>query len=156
MSAITAKKRLPRETWYADGLAFECQNCGACCAEAPGYVWVEDNDLKRMAAKLGISQEEFERRYTRIHKGRTCLRERADYDCVMLHREDRTCLVYEERPVQCRTWPWWKENLQDRDSWEACKSSCPGIGKGRIHSAKYIYQRMTEDWDINGNEERGG
>jgi Fe-S-cluster containining protein len=28
------------------------------------------------------------------------------------------CTVYEARPTQCRTFPFWKENLRRRGSWE--------------------------------------
>jgi len=38
--------------------------------------------------------------------------------------------VYAARPVQCGTFPFWRENLRTRAQWEALGAFCPGIGRG--------------------------
>jgi hypothetical protein len=40
--------------------------------------------------------------------------------------------VYEDRPRQCRTWPFWSSVLRSRESWEQAKAVCPGIDKGTL------------------------
>ena len=39
------------------------------------------------------------------------------YDCVFLkedpERGRKTCSIYPVRPLQCRTWPFWPENLAE-------------------------------------------
>jgi Fe-S-cluster containining protein len=149
----TRRKRLARQVWYRDGLAFECQGCGACCSGDPGFVWVNDTCRAEMCKRLGISEEEFDERYTRhAHKGR-CLTERENGDCVLLDEETRRCLVYEERPVQCRTWPWWPENLESKHHWDRCAEDCPGINRGRTHSASYILEELEKDRAASEEEE---
>lgn len=79
-----------------------------------------------MAAHLKISKEEFMRRYTRSIFGRPSLIEnRTTYDCVFL--KDSKCQVYSVRPKQCRTFPWWKENLKTRADWKEAAKRCEGI-----------------------------
>ena len=44
------------------------------------------------------------------------------------------CSIYADRPAQCRTWPFWPENLTSRSTWEAVKrrTPCPGMGNGTL------------------------
>ena len=37
------------DPWYRDGLAFTCTRCGACCTGAPGYVWVDADEIAALA-----------------------------------------------------------------------------------------------------------
>ena len=53
------------EPWYQDGLRFQCTRCGACCTGAPGYVWVNDEELVAIAAHRGESVRETAERHTR-------------------------------------------------------------------------------------------
>jgi len=43
----------------------------------------------------------------------------------------KRCLVYEARPAQCRTWPFWPENMNARAWDREVVAFCPGVGKGR-------------------------
>ena len=48
--------------------------------------------------------------------------------------------------MQCRTWPFWPENL-DRATWHGpVRKHCPGAGKGRLYSRAEIEElaRMTD------------
>lgn len=113
-------------SWYKDGLKFKCTGCGGCCTGEPGYVWVNREEMETMAARLGITLEKFIQTYTRQIFGRYSLREnRVTYDCVFL--KGKECAVYEARPLQCRTFPWWKENLESPVTWEETKRRCEGI-----------------------------
>jgi hypothetical protein len=50
----------------------------------------------------------------------------------------RRCTVYEARPRQCRTWPFWDSNLKrPEDSRHTCQV-CPGSGQGKLHSIEVI------------------
>lgn len=113
-------------TWYKNGLRFACTECGGCCSGAPGYVWLEQEDIERLAKKLSLSTEEFLKRYTRKIGHRYSLIETSpNYDCIFLR--DNRCHVYDSRPKQCRTFPWWKENIDSKESWEEAKKRCEGI-----------------------------
>ena len=38
----------------------------------------------------------------------------------------RACTVYPVRPLQCRTWPFWPENLSSKQSWDHAASAVMG------------------------------
>lgn len=111
--------------WYKDGLRFKCTECGKCCTGGPGFVWVELDEMQAMAKQLNISLDLFKRKYTRVREQRYALVEKKSHDCIFL--EGKKCQVYQARPKQCRTYPWWKENLQTPESWKSAAEACEGI-----------------------------
>lgn len=123
--------------WYQDGLSFECTRCGACCTGAPGYVWVDQDQMLRLAEFRGESFDSFTRAFVRRVDGRYSLIEHSNGDCVFWDR-DVGCTVYPARPNQCRTWPFWLENVETPAEWERVGRSCPGSGQGRIYSPEEI------------------
>ncbi len=128
--------------WYDRGLRFSCTQCGNCCTGPPGTVWFTLEEGRNIAAKLGVETTEFYARYAQKVDGRWSLRELpvgdGNYDCVFLDRtsaDGKTgCSIYSERPAQCRTWPFWPENLTSRATWEAVKrrTPCPGMDNGTL------------------------
>ena len=60
-----------------------------------------------------MSEESFRRRYTEdVYRRGVTLVEKADnHDCIFYDRQ-RGCTVYEDRPRQCRTWPFWRPLLK--------------------------------------------
>ena len=113
--------------WYKKGLRFACTECGKCCTGGPGYVWVKLEEIEQMAKAVGISCEEFLKKYTRQIGGRLSLKEDPrTYDCVFL-KEGKKCALYTSRPKQCRTFPFWKENVSSKKAWEETARRCEGI-----------------------------
>jgi len=132
--------------WYAAGLAFECLECGNCCAGPDeGFVWATEDEVAAIARYLGLSTDETRRRYVRNVGSRLSLRERpVGKDCVFLApaaRGTRKCRIYPVRPTQCRTWPFWKANLASPNSWALAGLRCGGINRGRTYSLEEIEQR---------------
>ncbi len=123
--------------WYRDGLSFECTRCGACCTGAPGYVWVNDEEIVRLAEHRGETVESFARQFVRRVGDRYSLIEKPGGDCIFWDR-GAGCTVYPARPVQCQTWPFWPENIETADAWEHVTSVCPGSGRGRWFSLEEI------------------
>ena len=116
--------------WYASGLRFECQpDCGRCCTRHGdyGYVYLEPDDLRSLAAHFELSVAEYRRRHTRREDGHTILRIEGD---VCPYLDGARCTVYEARPIQCRTFPFWRSNLRSPAAWESLATFCPGIGRG--------------------------
>lgn len=112
--------------WYQDGLRFKCTGCGQCCTGSPGYVWVSEEEVKSLAELLKISEEDFLKKYTRRIGDRISLKEHSKtYDCVFL--KDKKCLVYTDRPKQCRTYPWWPETIKNPSAWLREGIRCEGI-----------------------------
>ncbi len=118
--------------WYRHGLRFECTRCGNCCGGGtPGFVWVDDAEIRRLARRLGLSESEVRRCYTRHVPGwGTSLTETEGYDCVF-YDHALGCTVYEDRPLQCRTWPFWDRVLASPRTWEIEAEECPGMNQGR-------------------------
>ncbi len=115
-----------KEIWFEDGLRFKCTGCGQCCTGTPGYVYISEPDLHRLAAHHKLSPEEFAAQYTRLEGEYYILQDRPEsYDCVFL--KDNRCSVYEARPTQCRTFPWWAYHLNDKQDWEEAAKRCEGI-----------------------------
>jgi Fe-S-cluster containining protein len=114
------------DPWYKDGLRFKCTGCGQCCTGSPGYVWLSEEEAVAIAEHLQISLKEFLKKYTRLIKGRLSLKEHPqNFDCVFL--KGARCEIYPLRPKQCRTFPWWPENIKDEKSWEETALRCEGI-----------------------------
>lgn len=73
-------------------------------------------------------------------------------DCILLERDEETgltlCRAHGSRPTQCRTWPFWPENLRNRDSWRRAGENCEGIGRGRLIPLRVIQNelRATPEW----------
>jgi Fe-S-cluster containining protein len=86
-----------------------------------------------LADGLGIGVEELGRRYLRRVGSRVSLVERQDGDCVFWSNTEG-CTVYEARPSQCRTFPFWQGILKNEGSWAAAGGSCPGVGEGRLYT----------------------
>src|SRR4051812_22597301 len=123
--------------WYRDGLAFECTRCGACCTGAPGYVWVSPEEIARLAGSRGEPVDRFSEAFVRRVGNRYSLIEKPGGDCVFWDRAVG-CTVYEVRPVQCRTWPFWEENVESPEAWEYVGRGCPGIDRGRVFTAEEV------------------
>jgi Fe-S-cluster containining protein len=130
------------DPWYQDGLRFRCTRCGACCTGAPGYVWVNDNEVAAIAAFRGEKVEEVEALYTRQVGQQRSLREKTNGDCVFFDRS-AGCTVYNVRPRQCRTWPFWESNVRTPEDWQRTCNVCPGSGKGELISAEEITRRLN-------------
>lgn len=129
---------LDKPPWYAAGLAFECGQCGRCCAgPEEGYVWVTDQEIREIAQALRITEQQMRSTYVRRVGRRQSLKEsRGSNDCIFLAPNDKGgkgCRIYDVRPRQCRTWPFWPGNLRHPDNWAYAQRRCPGVNKGALH-----------------------
>ncbi|MCM2371796.1 YkgJ family cysteine cluster protein [Aporhodopirellula aestuarii] len=130
--------------WYADGLRFECTQCGKCCSGEPGYVFIDDAETAAMARELQMTVDEFEQKFTRRVGRQSSLVEYPDGDCIFLEPKTRHCMVYKSRPIQCRTWPFWDSTLETAADWKETCEVCPGAGTGRLYSFDEIEVRRKE------------
>jgi Fe-S-cluster containining protein len=154
----------PTGPWYSDGLHFTCQQCGNCCTGGPGYVWLSDEELDRLAEHLKLSKRETVRKYCRKVDGKISLKEihtrSGNYDCIFLTeiqpeasdgqriaQPKRGCSIYPVRPLQCRTWPFWHGNLSSRAAWDRASRGCYGMNQGRKFTREQIQElRDAKDW----------
>jgi Fe-S-cluster containining protein len=131
------------QPWYKDGLRFQCTGCGDCCTGAPGYVWVNKEEITALAGELGLEISEFESRFVRQIGMRKSLVEYANGDCVFFDGVTRKCKVYSLRPRQCRTWPFWESNIRTPEAWADTCRVCPGSGTGRLYQLGSINEQAT-------------
>jgi Fe-S-cluster containining protein len=131
------------QPWFKDGLRFQCTQCGNCCTGAPGFVWVNKAEVIALAEKLGMDVPAFESQFVRTVGTRKSLIEHANGDCVFFDGQTRKCTVYEARPRQCRTWPFWDSNLRSPETWERTCEICPGSGKGDFVPVDTILSQMS-------------
>ena len=128
------------DPFYSKGLNFSCRRCSKCCRHDPGYVFLSDKDISLLIRGLGLPREEVLRAYCREveinGRRRVSLMEKSNYDCIFW--KSAGCEVYEYRPFQCRSYPFWSSNLSSALQWEALKSACPGVGQGELHRRKEI------------------
>ena len=130
---------MSEKPWYHEGLNFTCSGCGDCCTGAPGYVWVNQEEINKLAEAVGIEDvDEFEKLYVRKVGIRRSLKEFPNGDCLLFDTDTRKCSVYEARPRQCRTWPFWDSTITRRKDWQETCEVCPGAGKGRLYSLDEI------------------
>ena len=129
--------------WYRDGLRFTCTQCGNCCTGPPGFVWFDSEEAAKIAEFLGLSVDAFLQQYAHKVDGRWTLNEtkaERGFDCVFLQRDEgdkALCSIYEVRPAQCRTWPFWPENLRSGRAWRAAAKTCPGMEAGLNGQGKF-------------------
>lgn len=131
------------DPWYRDGLRFECSSCGACCeGPAGGPVWANAQERKSLAARLGVSADRFLLLYARRVGRRWSLAERGDGSCAFYDRLSKRCSVYEDRPRQCRTFPFWRSCVANAEAWGEAGGRCEGIGRGELIGADEITARV--------------
>jgi uncharacterized protein len=139
MEKTSIKLKITKDEWWQQGVRFECQGSGKCCTSHGeyGFVFLTLDDRKRFAKFLKISTTTFTKKYCDKTDETWHLKEDPkNPDCMYL--KNKRCTVYEARPEQCRTWPFWPEVMKAK-SWKTdVVSFCPGIGKGKVHSGNEI------------------
>lgn len=105
---------------------FNCHRCGACCHVGHGRVWIEPEEIGALAAACGSAPAAFAARHVVAAEGRLSLREKPDGCCALLEDGNR-CTVYEARPAQCRSFPFWPDLLAGGLALERAAGYCPGI-----------------------------
>ncbi len=129
---------------YSSGIRFECTGCGECC-KARGsyaYVYVTLAERQRLARHFGLKTRAFTVKYCGKTDGKFHLRDPSS-NCLFL--EGARCTVYQARPQQCRTWPFWPENMSKKVWTQQVKRDCPGVGLGRWYSPREIEVKLAEE-----------
>ena len=100
-------------------------------------MWITPGEIEKLGEFLGLGADDVRRRYLRRVGGRISLVEDPkSKDCIFLRRDAEgrsNCAIYQVRPTQCRTWPFWPTNLYSPDAWNLAGGRCPGINRGPLH-----------------------
>ena len=96
---------------------YQCQRCTACC-RWPGFVRITEAEIPRIAAHLGLGEDDFIQRFTRLTPQRSglALIDKPNGECYFLEGDD--CVLQVVKPTQCigfpNTWnyPGWQETCR--------------------------------------------
>jgi Fe-S-cluster containining protein len=108
---------------------FQCRQCGECCA-GRGGIFVRPEEVVQMAAHLGLTPEEFSRRYV---AGSSMGPHLACEKGICVFLKDNCCQVHPVKPFICRQWPFLPALLVDAEELEQAKGACPGIDPDCSH-----------------------
>jgi len=109
----------------------KCSSCeGNCCIGESGYIWITSNEIDVLSKNLNITREECFDRYLRKIDYKFSIKEKKisinNFACIFFDLDKKQCGIYESRPLQCRTFPFWsyfKRNEQE------VIDECPAIVK---------------------------
>lgn len=98
-----------------------CNSCqGNCCIGESGNIWITRQEIEYLKNHLNITIEELAHKYIEKRGYRYSIKERKlaedNYACIFFDLEKKQCAIYEARPNQCRTFPFWeyfKTNKQE-------------------------------------------
>jgi len=139
---------MAKNKFYENGLRFQCQGSGKCCTSHGeyGFVFLTLEDRQRMARELNMRTSEFTKQYCDRKGPVWHLKEDPkNPDCMFL--KNKRCSIYEGRPTQCRTWPFWPEVMNAKAWKKDVESFCPGVGQGKLWKADEIEKILAIEND---------
>ena len=131
---------------YSKVIKFECQGSSNCCVSrgSYGFVYVSKKDIKRLSKYTNLYIKDFIHLYCDKTDGFIHFKEKLkNGNCQFL--KNKRCDVYKARPTQCRTWPFWKENMNTKTWNNEIANFCPGVGKGEIIEQNNINKSLELD-----------
>ena len=131
---------------YKQGIKFECQGSSNCCVSrnSYGFVYLSNKDIKELSVFTKLPIEDFLKLYCEKSNGFTHLKERSkNGNCLFL--KEKKCSVYKARPTQCRTWPFWAENMNQKKWNQELSIFCPGIGMGKVITKEEIDKNINKE-----------
>ncbi len=108
--------------------ASACNTCeGRCCTGESGYIYVTKAEIEKISELLGLNVHNFVSEYLFKKGYKYSIKERKfndSYECIFYDRESNGCGIYDARPLQCKTFPFWDYYKTRVDE---LKLECPGI-----------------------------
>jgi len=103
------------------------ENCDACC-KRPGLIYLSPEDISNIGESLDLTSEGVITNIAKVvvKKGREyhVIEITETQGCAFL--DDGKCLVWENKPLQCSSYPHsWPGIIEEKE-----KEFCPGIGQG--------------------------
>lgn len=122
-SPLTMSSNAGGTLWWTEGLKFGCTACGRCC-QNKGEVWLNGDEFADLALYISESPLQLLERYSeKVTSGWVKVKTEVNNDplissqCIFLGDDGKQCSIYDARPTQCRTYPFWPSLLSNRESW---------------------------------------
>lgn len=120
---------MKKDTYPYSFDANSCESCGGrCCIGESGYIWINKDEISFLAKHLNIEVDEVRNKYLKKVNYKYSIKEvqldKSNFACAFFDLDKKQCSIYEARPIQCRTFPFWdyfKQNLKE------VYEECPGI-----------------------------
>jgi len=141
---VDSRESLPSAIWWEEGLRFSCLGCGRCCRGEPGAIFITPVEESSIACYLGITTEDFGKRFKTSRWKAPSLKEKKNGECIFYRAENSRCSVYPVRPLQCRLFPFWPVLLSSEEEWEKAAGDCPGMNSGRLYPAPEIAELLAQ------------
>ena len=100
-----------------DGFNYEfdsskCDECGGkCCVGESGYIWINEDEIRSLGEYLGYKTELFKEIFLEKFGNRYSIKEKpykGGFACIFFDEKNKNCSIYEYRPNQCRSFPFWE------------------------------------------------
>ena len=128
--------------WKQETIHFDCQSdCFKCCTK-PGVVYMDLSDIRQAAEHLELTVSRFKSEFLKREAGRWLIEVEEARPCPFLVEEG--CAIHKVKPAQCRSYPFWRENIETRNHWLLTGAFCPGINKGPEISNPSIEEFLEE------------
>ena len=104
----------------------KCSSCeGNCCIGTSGYIWITSQETEKLAKYLDISVEDCYSKYLVKYSYKFSIKEikmsKDNYRCIFFDLDKKQCSIYEARPNQCRTFPFWEYfKKNEKEVFEEC------------------------------------
>lgn len=106
----------------------KCDECGGkCCTGESGYIWISTEEIKNLAGFLGLEEDEFRSKFLQKCGYKFSIKEKFykdGYACVFFDEIKQNCSIYQFRPKQCRSFPFWEHFKTNFDELER---ECIGV-----------------------------
>jgi len=140
---MTARNVITREKWWEkEPLRFECQDdCFKCCAK-PGIVYFDKAAIKNGAGIINVSVDVFKKEFLKKDDGHWMHEVENGNPCAFL--TPGGCVIHNGKPLQCRSYPFWHENMTSKSMWKLVEGFCPGVGVGPAATVATIRQFLAK------------
>lgn len=106
-----------------------CDQCdGNCCIGESGYIWISQNEIEILALHLGMPKQQVIDKYLFKVGYKYSIKEikldTNNYICCFFDLNKKQCSIYEARPSQCRTFPFWEHFKRSK---QEVFDECPAV-----------------------------
>jgi uncharacterized protein len=133
-----------KKNFWENGLNFTCAQCGNCCTFEGGAIYGTESEFKAIAKLVNLSFKDFIKKYTKNEDGFVSLKLKENDHCIFYNKG---CSIYEKRPGQCKSYPFWPEIVKNEFRWINEGENCKGISNGKKWSKDEIIAELEQAGD---------